>query len=182
MPKQKPFPRHPALTHLFRAALRPVALGAMLAASVVLPASAKNFAFPKNNPVATVVIPDSWKTTAIDYGFEAKSPGEDIYFSIESAGEKGLDAMMDVTASWMKDNNIKPKGKAEEHDLSIAGMNGKILVYKCTDDNGDTEVDLILLSSGNRIIMMTMWGSEKEQQDHKAELDAIMQSVRAIAP
>ena len=55
-------------------------LAAVVLVSVALPAVAKNFAVPEKNPVATLAIPDTWKTEEIEYGYSAKSPDSDIFF------------------------------------------------------------------------------------------------------
>jgi hypothetical protein len=42
-------------------------------------------------------------------------------------------------------------------------------------------VDFVLIPAGNeRVIMLTLWGSEAERAKHKAAIDAIMNSVKSI--
>ena len=74
------------------------------------PASAHNFAVPEKNPVATLVISDSWKIEDIDYGYSAKSSDGDVFFSVEYATGSRIEKMLDNNTDWMKENHIKAQG------------------------------------------------------------------------
>jgi hypothetical protein len=144
-------------------------------------ASAKNFAFPDKNPAATIAIPDSWKTSDIDYGYSAKSPDGDVFFSVEYAGGTHIDKMLDNNTAWMKENEIKPKGKPLEKEIEIGGLSAKVLHYDATDDTGDTMVDFLFISGGSgRLIMLTLWGSEDELKANQADIELIQKSLKAI--
>ena len=78
------------------------------------PAFAKNFAVPSDDPAATIALPDGWTLTDIDYGYSAVSPDKDVFFSVEYAGGKAIDAMTALNDSWLKENNIKLKGEAQK--------------------------------------------------------------------
>jgi hypothetical protein len=154
---------------------------ALLCFSTATPLWAKNFAFPEKNPVGTVTIPSTWKTDEIDYGYSAKSPDGDIFFSVEYAGKSHLDKMLDNNTAWMKENNIKPKGKPAEKEIEIGGLSAKLMHFDATDENGDTTVDFVLISGGEgRLIMLTLWGSEEELKANQADIEAIKKSIKAI--
>ena len=149
--------------------------------SLAAPAWAKNFAFPKNNPVATITIPDTWATEAIDYGFSAKSPDGDVFFSVESASAKNVDKLMSLNDSWMKENDIKVSGEPEKHDFSLGGLPATVVTRTATDSNGDTVVDFVFAQAGaDRLIMLTLWASEKERQANAADIKAIQGSIKTI--
>src|SRR6266568_714709 len=142
---------------------------------------AKNFAFPEKNPSGTVSIPDSWTTEEIEYGYSAKSPNDDVFFSVEFAGGSRVDKMMDNNTAWMKENENKPKGKPVEKEIDINSISAKLLHFDATDENGDTSVDFVFISGGEgRLIMLTLWGSEDELKANQADLDAIKKSIKAI--
>ncbi|KAB0264947.1 hypothetical protein [Microvirga brassicacearum] len=145
------------------------------------PLSAKNFAVPDKDPAATLTVPDNWKVEEIEYGFSAQSPGDDVFFSMEYASKKKLDGMMKTNEAWMKDNDIDFSKKPEEREMDFNGISGTVLRYDTTDANGPTLVDFVLLPAGkNRVVMLTLWGSETERKKHKAAITSIMESVRPI--
>ena len=91
-------------------------LAAVVLVSVALPALAKNFAVPEKNPVATLAIPDNWKTEEIEYGYSARSPDNDIFFSAEYATGARVDAMLENNSDWLKENKITSKEKPAEFE------------------------------------------------------------------
>jgi hypothetical protein len=101
------------------------------------PASANNFAVPEKNPIATLVIPDSWKIEDIEYGYSAKSSDGDVFFSVEYAAGARIEKMLDNNTDWMKENHIKAKGKPVEKQIEIGGLPAKLLHYDASDEDGD---------------------------------------------
>jgi hypothetical protein len=143
-------------------------------------AYARNFAVPDKDPAVTITVPDSWETEAITYGYSAQSPDKDVFFSVEFASARDVGRMIDNNAAWMKENNIKdvPPKKVE---TPFNGIPATIFQFETSDDNGPTTVELILLPAGkNRVIMLTLWGSDAERTRHGAAIDSIMSSVKAI--
>ena len=144
------------------------------------PLTAKNFAVPATDPAATITVPDNWTVEEIEFGFSARSPDDDVFFSMEYAGRE-LDAMMKVNEAWMKENEIDFSKKPEEREMDFNGINGSVLRYNTTDQNGPTIVDFVLLAAGKgRVIMLTLWGSDKERDKHAPAIKSIMDSVKPI--
>jgi hypothetical protein len=145
------------------------------------PVFAKNLAVPPKDPVATLMIPDSWKPEAIDFGYSAKSPDGDIFFSVEYASGPRIAKMLANNDDWLKDNKIRPTGEPTEREFNFGGLPAKLINYKAKDENGDTEVDFVIIPAGpNRVIMLTLWGSKEEQAKNKDDLMAIQNSFKAI--
>jgi hypothetical protein len=81
----------------------------------------------------------------------------------------------------MKENEIDFSKKPVEREMDFNGISGSVLRYETTDGNGPTIVDFVLLPAGkNRVVMLTLWGSEAERSKHKAAIKSIMDSVRPI--
>lgn len=155
-------------------------IASLFVCSTLAPGFAKNLAVPAKDPIATLTIPDSWKQEAIEYGYSAKSPDGDIFFSVEYAAANRIDKMFALNQSWMKDNKIKTKGKAAEKELEIGGLPAKMFTYQATDENGDTQIDFVTIPAGKQLIMITIWGSTEEREANKADIVAIQKSLKAI--
>ena len=161
--------------------MRKYIYGLGLVAILSTPALARNFAVPANDPAVTLSVPDKWKTDEIEFGYSAQSPDEEVFFFVESAAKKKLDAMMAANKKWMKENGIDGSVKPEEREMDFNGASGQVLRFDTTDANGKTIVDFVILNGGkNQVIMLTLWGSEEERASHKEEISAIMKSVRPI--
>ena len=153
----------------------------LVALALALPAAARNVAFPTNDPAITLAVPDNWKTEQIDFGFSAVSPGKDVFFSLEYASGKKIDAMMTTNEEWMKENAINDKVAPEKLEVDFNGLKGDAFVYRTTDENGPTIVEFVILPGGKgRVMLLTLWGSAQERLKHKTAIEAILASVKPI--
>ena len=153
-------------------------VGALLAA---LPTYAKNLALPEKSPIATITVPNSWKMEDIEYGYSARSPDGDIFFSAEYATGARVDRMMDNNTKWMKENKITATKEPMEREIDIGGIRGKLLRIVGKDENGPTIVDFLFMPAGEkRLIMLTLWGSEEERASNQADIDTIQSSLKPI--
>ncbi len=144
-------------------------------------AFAKDFNVPSKNPVVKITVPNTWSIDESEYGYNAKTKDEAVYFGIEYASGSRIEKMLDSNAAWMKDNKIIPKGKPAESDVKIAGQDAHVLHFEATDPNGDTLVDFVLIPAGDkRLIMLTLWGSEEELKDNETDITKIQASIRPV--
>jgi hypothetical protein len=156
-------------------------LALALAAAVITPAFAKNLAVPADDPAVTLTIPNSWATKEIDFGYSAVSPDKDVAVYIEYAAGARVKKMTDLNESWMKDNKIVVKGKPEEMEADFNGVKGSVLKFKAKDENGDTNVNFAFIPAGNnRVIMLTLWGSDEEQAANDKDISTILTSIKPI--
>ena len=151
---------------------------ALLVAALAGPAMARTFPLPPEAPTITVTTPDSWKVGESEYGFFARSPGDDVYFSVEYAsGEAAVGKMMDGNKSWMQENKIKlVKPKVENGKIN--GVDIVHSEFDTTDENGKTLVDFFLVPAGNGTGVITFWGSEAERNKHQDEIMGILNSIK----
>lgn len=163
-------------------------VGALVAALILMagllagPAFAKNFAVPAKDPAATISIPDSWKTEEIEYGISAYSPGKDVFFSVESADEKTVDAMMKTNAEWLKENKIDMTVPVQKVEKSFNGLKGTVYHRVTKDEDGPTNVDFVVIPlSKNRVLFLTLWASDDEYKKHQAEFDGMIASLKPIS-
>jgi len=143
-------------------------------------AEAKNYAVPAKNPTMTLSIPDNWKVEDIEYGFSAVSPGRDVFFSVEYAAVGKVEALMKNNEAWMKENKIKMV-KPVQVEAPLNGIPATVIKFDTTDENGPTTLEFIMMPGGdNRVVVLTLWGSDAERTKHGAAIDSIMSSLKAI--
>jgi hypothetical protein len=161
--------------------IKQVAFAAMLGCASLVPAAAKNLALPPNDPIATMWLPDSWKITKIDSGWEATSPDGAVYFSVEYAkGDRGIDKMAKQTEKWMVRNKIKV-GDPKEQEIEISGLKSKMMSFAGTYNGDDTEVHITFVPAGNeRVLMFTVWANKEEQEANESDLKKMIESFKTI--
>jgi opacity protein-like surface antigen len=161
--------------------MKKLLLGAAMALALMSPAWAKNLAIPTDDPVVTLTIPNTWTMKEIDFGYSAVSPEKDVVFYVEYAAGKRVKAMTDLNKEWLKENSIKTIGEPQELDLDFNGVKGSVLKFKAKDDNGPTNVNFAFIPAGKeRVIMLTIWGSDEEQAKHGKDIDSILGSIKPI--
>ena len=161
--------------------MKKLLLGAALAAALATSAFAKNLAVPSDDPAVTLTIPNTWTMKEIDFGYSAVSPDKDVAFYVEYAAGKRVKAMTDLNKEWLKENSIVTIGAPVETELDFNGVKGSVLKFKAKDDNGPTNVNFAFIPAGpERVIMLTLWGSDEEQAKHTKDIDAILGSIKPI--
>lgn len=161
--------------------MKKLLLAAVAIVALASPALAKRLAVPSDDPVVTLVIPDSWTMKEIEFGYSAVSPDKEVAFYVEYAAGKRVKAMTDLNNEWLKDNSITTLGAAEERELDFNGIKGSVLKYKAKDENGPTNVNFAFLPAGkDRVIMLTLWGSDAEQAKNDADINAILGSIKPL--
>ncbi|MDB5601935.1 MAG: hypothetical protein JWN71_3979 [Xanthobacteraceae bacterium] len=144
-------------------------------------ANARNIAVPPNDPAALITVPDAWKFEEFNSGYSAVSPDKDIFFSVEYTTKNKVETLLKNNQKWMKENDIDGSVKPTETVMALGGLDGIVYRFDTKDPNGPTRVDFVLLPGGkNRVILLTLWASDKEREKHSSEIDSIMNSVKAI--
>ena len=161
--------------------MKKLLLGVAVAAALATSAFAKNLAVPTDDPVVTLTVPNTWTMKEIDFGYSAVSPGKDVAFYVEYAAGKRVKAMTDLNKEWLAENSIKTIGDPEESELDFNGVKGSVLKFKAKDENGPTNVNFAFIPAGKeRVIMLTLWGSDEEQEKHRSDVNAILSSIKPI--
>ncbi|UHC15924.1 hypothetical protein LRS73_26150 [Methylobacterium currus] len=88
--------------------------------------------------------------------------------------------MLADNMAWMRNKKINVTGKPKENDVNLGGLQGKMQVLPAKDENGNTQIMLIYAEAGERLIFITLWASEDEQKANDKDINAIMNSIKAI--
>ena len=154
-------------------------LPVLLAALLAHPAAARELSVPARTPSVLASVPDDWIVERTEYGWAALPPARDLLFAIGSASGRSIDAMLRRNDDWMRANHIRSV-PPQSATTTLNGLAGTAFRFDTTDGDGPTRLDLTLLPGGaDRVVMLTLWGSEAQRATHKAELDAILGSIRS---
>jgi hypothetical protein len=72
--------------------MKKTSLALLFALALLTPSFAKTFKVPDEESMATITIPDDWKSKEIDSGVESQSADGEVYFYVEATDAKGLES------------------------------------------------------------------------------------------
>jgi hypothetical protein len=142
---------------------------------------AKTFKLGDDKPVATIMIPDSWSPEEIDNGVEGTSKDGETYVAAEVVDAKNLNAAVDDGLKYFQKNGVKiDPATLEKKEQKIAGFDAVALEGKGTDKDGPTHVSLTLvIISGEKIVLLTYWGTATGEESNGPDLNKIASSIAA---
>jgi hypothetical protein len=145
-------------------------------------AYAKNFAIPKDNPVATVVLPDDWDAETIDSGVEVTSKDGEVYIAFETVKATKIQDAIGEAIDYLVKKGVKLDASSmKQKDITINGMPGADIDWTGTDKDGATEISLTMLfPTKERLVMLTYWGTPEGGKANAETLNKIAQSIKPV--
>jgi hypothetical protein len=162
--------------------MKRIILACAIAAIVSIPAFAKSFAIPSENPVATVVLPDDWNADEIDTGVEVTSKDDEVYMAFETVKASSAEEALNEGLDYLKAKGVKlDESSMKQQEMNINGMKGIAVNFTGKDKDGDAEISLILLgASKDRLVMLTYWSSPEGAKANGDALNKIADSIKPV--
>lgn len=147
-----------------------------------LPALAKVFPIPAEDPVATVNIPDSWEPDTFDGGVEMNSPDKEIYIAAEEVKATDITSAVAETVKILAKEGLEIDTKTQKaSDITINGLKAHDFSYTGKDKDGPANFSITLVETGKTdlFLMLSYWGSPEGEKTNAAALQAISGSIQA---
>lgn len=113
-----------------------------------------------------------------------QSPDTSIYVALEI--EKAKDTQQAVLDAiiWLRKKGVKfDQSSQRRKEGEINGLPVVQLEFDGKDDDGPTSVALsVFVLSGDRIGILTFWGSPEGQKKYASQLEAILKSLQPLNP
>ncbi len=144
--------------------------------------SAKTFKLGDDKPVASIMIPDSWSPEEIDQGVEGTAKDGETYVAAEIIDAKDIKSAIDDGLKYFQKNGVKINPDTlEKKEAKMGGFDAVTLQGKGTDKDGPTHVSLTLvIISGEKIVLLTYWGTATGEESNGEDLSKIAASIAAI--
>jgi hypothetical protein len=161
--------------------MRALLLTAVLVSFVSGPALAKTFKLGDAKPVASIMIPDSWKPEEIDDGVEGTSKDGETYVAAEVVAAKDIKTAIDEGLAFFKKSGVKINPDTlQKKEQKMSGFDAVALEGKGTDKDGPTHVSLTLvIISSENVLLLTYWGTATGEESNGADLNKIAASIKA---
>ena len=135
---------------------------------------------PEEKPLASINIPDDWKTDEIDSGIEATSDDGEVYLAVETTDADNVKEAMDESIKFFKEKGVTvddstlktQEGKIGDMDVVDLSWDGK-------DEDGPAKVSVTLVAvTKEKGLLLTYWASPEGEKKHLTELGAIAKSIK----
>ena len=157
-------------------------LAAFTLALAPLPAWAKVFPIPAEDPIATINAPDAWEPEAFDGGVEMTSPDSKVYIAAEEVKADNLtDAVAETVKTLAKQGLAIDTSTKKATDITINGLKAHDFSYTGKDKDGPANFSITLVetSKSDQFLMLSYWGSDEGEKANAAALGAISNSIQA---
>jgi hypothetical protein len=154
---------------------------AFLCVALVTPALSATHKVPAEDPIATIQIPDKWRSKEVGEGVQATSPDGGVSLLVipvernkvaESMGEamrylRGRDGI-----TVQSDSVKREQGKLNDMETTKVSWQGK-------DRKGEVKISFTIVSIAEKQpLLVAYWGSPEAEKKHEAELNKILQSIK----
>jgi hypothetical protein len=155
---------------------------AVVAAAFASSAFAGTHKLPEEKPLATINIPDAWKTEDIDTGIESTSDDGEVYIAVETTDADNVKEAMAESIKFLKEKGVTvddstfktEEGKLGDMDVVDLSWDGK-------DEDGPTKVSVTLVAvTKEKGLLLTYWASPAGEKKHAAELSVIAKSIKKV--
>ena len=157
-------------------------LSLLCAAALITPALAKTFTVPSENSVASIAIPDSWKSKEIDKGVESQSADSEVYFAVEATDAKGMEKTIDEAVEYLKGQGVTVDSSTmKQTEGTLNGMKGWDVTWSGKDKEGNAIISLSILAVSDKdALIITYWASPEGTKKYAKELGEILNSVKKL--
>lgn len=163
--------------------MKKLLLTLLVAAALAAPSFAKEFKLPdEGDAVVSVTVPDAWKPKATTTGVEANSDDEELYFSVDLASGKKLDALIDEAFEDFKTHKVVlQKDSQKKSESKVNGMTAVNFSWDGKDEDGPAKINVsVIEASKDKAALVIFWASPEGMEKHTATVDKIVQSIKPV--
>ncbi|MBX9930922.1 MAG: hypothetical protein K2Y56_05215 [Methylobacterium sp.] len=154
-------------------------LACAMLASLAWPSLAKDFALPAEGPAVTLSVPNNWDITELENEIATIAPDGYLVVTIGFGKRSELNELIKGSKDYLKESKVSLSVKPVELTMDFAGIPAWVQRYATKGQNGKTIVDLITVeASRDRVVLITVMGSNEERKDNEAALSGILSSLR----
>ena len=161
--------------------MKKLSLALLLALALLIPSYGKTFKLPDEESIATITIPDDWKSKEIDSGVESQSADGEVYFYVEATDAKGMDKSIVEAVEYLSGQGVTVDDKSmKQSEGKLNGMDVVEVDWKGKDKEGAAEISLSIVAVGSdKALLLVYWASPEGTKKHIKALGEIASSVKA---
>jgi hypothetical protein len=151
----------------------------LLCAGSIAPAISATHKVPGDEPIASVTIPDSWRTREFGECVEATSPDGAVFFLVMPAERKIAESMGEAMRYLRNRGGITVKSETRKDESGkLNGMEVRNVSWQGKNSKGDVKICFAVVSvAENKPLLVAYWCSPEAEKKHRKGLDKILQSI-----
>ena len=149
-------------------------------ASLTAGVQAKEVVVVKSDKIAKITFPADWKVEEDEDIINAYSADEQISLAVEVADAESLDAVLEGTIDYLKENKVTIDEKSlKESEGKINGLEAVFHSYDGKDEAGPCVVSLcFVMVSEEKLVSILHWSPAKVDEAEQKKVLAILGSVK----
>jgi hypothetical protein len=158
-------------------------LTAWLCAGMVAPLLSATHRVPQEKPVVAISIPDKWHTKEFEEGLQGASSDGSVHFLVVlTETNKTAESIGEAMRYVRNKGGITVKsGSGKRERGMLNGIELLKLSWDGQNSNGRVTIQFAIVSiSKKQPLLVAYWGSPQAQRKHRAELDAILKSIKKV--
>lgn len=155
------------------------ATAALLAGVATL--EAKTLRFPAGEPIASVQIPDSWKSNKVPRGVGAQSPDDEAWVWFEFYVPSQYDAVVREHERYFAGQGVEITGKPRVSESNEDGVAIKATDFPATWQGKPTILRYLAIDFGlpnGKQMLMSYWASPEGEKMHGSAIGEMLQSMK----
>lgn len=160
--------------------MRRFVLDAFLCAGLAGSAFSATYNVPRDEPIATVRIPEKWQTKEYGERVEATSPDGAVGFIVIFPEANKVAETMGEVMRYIRGKGgitVKPETRTREQG-KLNSMEIVSLSWVGKDDKGDIKIRFSSVSiAARKSLLVAYWASPEAEKKHQAELTKMLQSI-----
>jgi hypothetical protein len=160
--------------------LASIVIGAQILA---VSAAARTFSIPRDQPVATVDIPDSWRPTPACGGIEGSALDGVVHLAVEFIAAPDVGAASAAAIKKLADRNVAINPKTQRTAiLRFNAFEALKTDFSGTDPSGESEITLILVATPRKsgFLLISYWGDDEAQESVSNDLQSVLDSLEVV--
>lgn len=135
---------------------------------------------PEEDPVATVTIPDSWKTDEVEDGIEVTSDDGEVYLAIEETDGDSVKEGMEEAIKYLQSKGVTvDSDSAKQEQRKLGEMDVVDVSWDGKDEEGAAKISLTVISvTKTEGLLLIYWASPEGEKKHMEALTAIAKSIK----
>jgi hypothetical protein len=156
------------------------ALAALLALAICCDASAGEHPVPASNPVARITVPDDWKMSELDGGFEATSTDGAIYLAVSETSSDSIKECIAVIAKYLKAKGVTvTEDSRKQRERKLGEMDVVDIFWDGNDAKGGVKVSMTIVAVNlTQCVLVTSWTTPANEKTRAQSVLEIVQSIK----
>jgi hypothetical protein len=142
-------------------------------------ASAGTYRVPEDEPIATIHIPEKWKTQQREEFVEATTPqGAAHVLVLPVEGRKIAESMREAMRYIRRSGDVKIKPEIEKPEITkLKGRQLRIVSWNAIKNKEPIEIRCYVLEIEGKPLLVVFWGSLDAKKKYQRDLNDILESI-----